>query len=129
MNKSIQRTFKRPRDLTSDSEKNLNTTQLNLEQPNAAVKVCRELHNYSFKDVDKLQNINMDKKRRIISKAMYLQLGDFDPSKEYVMNYSDVKTIRLYQRLTENNIDPETLYLQIHNQLTKQEKPKRTKHT
>ena len=99
MNKSIQRTFKRPRDLTSDSEKNLNTTQLNLEQPNAAVKVCRELHNYSFKDVDKLQNINMDKKRRIISKAMYLQKSDFGPSREYVMNYSYVKTINLYQRL------------------------------
>ena len=124
MNKSIQTTFKRPRYLTSESEENLNTTQLNLEQRTQPSK-----HNYSFKDVDKLQNINMDKKRRIISKAMYLQLGDFDPSKEYVMNYSDVKTIRLYQRLTENNIDPETLYLQIHNQLTKQEKPKRTKHT
>ena len=38
MNKSIQTTFKRPRYLTSESEENLNTTQLNLEQRNAAVK-------------------------------------------------------------------------------------------
>ena len=66
----------------------------------------------------------MGKKRRIISKAMYIQLEDFDPSNEYVLNYSDVKTIRLYRRLTENKIDPEILYLQIHNQLAKQDKLK-----
>ena len=55
---------------------------------------------------------------------MYIQLGDFDPSNEYVLNYSDVKTIRLYRRLTENKIDLEILYLQIHNQLAKQDKLK-----
>ena len=49
--------------------------------------MCRELHKYSFRDVDKLQNINTDKKRRIILKAMYIKLGDYDPSNEYVANY------------------------------------------
>ena len=61
----------------------------------------RELHKYSFRDVDKLQSINTDKKRRIISKVMYIELGDYDPSNEYVANYSDSKTIRLYRKLTE----------------------------
>lgn len=128
-NKTIQTTFKRPRDLTSDSEENPNTTQLNPEQRNAVIKVGRELHKYSFRDVDKLQHINMDKKRRIISKKMYIELGDFHPSNEYVLNYSYVKTIRLHRRLTEKKIDPETFYLQIQNQIAKQDKPKRTKHT
>lgn len=64
----------------------------------------------------------MDKKGRIISKALYIQLGKYDPSNEYVMNYSNVKTIRLYQKLIENKIDPETLYLQIHSQLSKQDR-------
>ena len=84
----------------------------------------RELHNYSFRDVDKLQSINTDKKRRIISKVMYIELGDYDPSNEYVANYSDSKTIRLYRKLTEKRIDAEALYTQIYNQLTKQRQTK-----
>ena len=53
---------------------------------------------------------------------MFIELGDYDPSN------SDSKTIRLYRKLTEKRIDIETLYSQIYNQLTKNEKPKRTKH-
>lgn len=87
-----------------------------------------ELHKYNFRDVDKLQNINTDKKRRIILKAMFLELGDYNPSNECIANYSDTKTIRLYRKLIEKHIDAETLYLQIYNQLNKQDKPKRTKH-
>ena len=60
---------------------------------------------------------------------MYIELGDYDPSNEYVVNYSDAKTIRLYRKLTEKKIDIETLYKQIHNQLHKQDKLKRTKHS
>ena len=48
---------------------------------------------------------------------MYIELGDYDPSNEYIVNYSDAKTVRLYRKLTENKIDVETLYQQIHNQL------------
>ena len=57
-----------------------------------------------------------------------IELGDYDPSNKYILNYSDSKTIRLYRKLTEKRIDIETLYSQIYNQLTKNEKPKRTKH-
>ena len=78
-----------------------------------------EPHKYNFRDVDKLQNINTDKKRRIILKAMFLELGDYNPSNEYIANYSDTKTIRLYRKLIEKYIDEETLYLQIYNQLNK----------
>lgn len=67
----------------------------------------------------------MVKKRRIMSKIMYIELGDYDPSNEYIINYSDAKTIRLYRKLTENKIDIEKLYEQILNQLTK-DKPKRS---
>lgn len=87
------------------------------------------MHKYSFRGVDKLQSMNTDKKRRIISKAMYIELGDCDPSNEYVANYSDSKTIRLYRKPTGKRIDAETLYLQIFNQLTKQDKPIGTKHS
>ena len=84
----IQTNFKRPRENTSDSEEpSFTLTTLTKEQPNTAIHVCRELHKYSFRDVDKLQNINTDKKRRIILKAMYIKLGDYDPSNEYVANY------------------------------------------
>ena len=125
--KPIQTSFKRPRDTTLDSEDNPNNSTFNCDQRNAVIKICRELHKYNFRDMDRLKNINMDKKRRIISKAMYIQLGDYDPSNEYITNYSDVKTIRLYRKLTENKIDIETLYQQIHNRLSKQDRPKRIK--
>ena len=58
---------------------------------------------------------------------MFIELGDYDTSNEYMVNYSDSKTIRLYRKLTEKRIDIET-YWEIYNQLTKNEKPKRTKH-
>ena len=128
-NKPIQTDFKRPLETTSDSEDNPNTPTLTREQRNTAIQVCGELHKYCFRNVHKLQNINMGKKRRIISTAMYIQLGDYDPSNKYVSNYSDAKTIRLYRKLTENRINVETFYLQIHNQLSKQDKPKCIKHT
>ena len=127
-NHPLQTTFKRPREATSDSEDHLNNTTLTKEQRNTAIHVFRELHRYSFRDVDKLQNLNTDKKRRIISRAMFIELGDYDPSSEYILNYSDSKTIRLSRKLTEKRIDNETLYTQIYNQLTNNEKPKRTKH-
>lgn len=88
--KPIQTIFKIQREITSDSEDNPNTRTISREQRNAVIKVCIELHKYNFRDVDKLQNINMDKTRRIISKAIYIQLGDYDPSNEYTTNYSDV---------------------------------------
>ena len=125
---SLQSKVKRPRETSSDSEDHLNNTTLTKEQRNSAIHVCRELHRYNFRDVDKLQNLNTDKRRRIISKAMFIELGDYDPSNEYIVNYSNSKTIRLYRKLTEKRIDIETLYSQIYNQLTKNEKPKRTKH-
>ena len=127
-NHPLQTTFKRPREATLDSEDHLNNTTLTKEQCNTAIHVCRELHRFSFRDVDKLQNINTDKKRKIISKAMFIELGDYDLSNEYILNYSDSKTIRLYRKLTEKHIDIKTLNSHIYNQLTKNEKPIRTKH-
>ena len=118
-NHPLQTTFKRPRKVTSDSEDHLNNTTLTKEQCNS-VK-----HRYGFYDVDKLQNLNTDKKRRIFSKAMFVELGNFDLSNEYIVNYSDSKTIRLYRKLSGKQIDIETLYSQIYKQLTKNEKHKR----
>ena len=69
-NHPLQTTFKRPREATSDSEDHLNNTTLTKEQHNTAIHVCRELHCYSFRNVDKLKNLNTDKKGRIISQAM-----------------------------------------------------------
>ena len=40
---------------------------------------------------------------------MYAELGDYDPSDEYIINYTDTKTIRLYRKLIEIRVDVETL--------------------
>ena len=84
-NNPLQTTYKRPREATSDNEDHLNNTTLIKEQRNTPIYVCRELHHYSFRDVDKLQNLNTDKKRRIISKARFIELGYYDPSNEYIV--------------------------------------------
>ena len=59
---------------------------------------------------------------------MCFQLGDYNPSNEFIINYSDSKTIRISWKLIEKRINIETLYLQIYKQLTENEKPKRTRH-
>ena len=71
--KPIQTSFKRAHDTTSDSEDNPNNSTLNCDQRNAVIKICRELHKCNFRDMDKLQNINMGKKPRIISKTWRLR--------------------------------------------------------
>lgn len=68
--KPVPTTFKRPRNTTSDSKDNPTTSTLNQDPRNAVIKICQKLHKYNFREVDKLQNINMDKKRRIVLKAM-----------------------------------------------------------
>ena len=93
-NKRIQTGYKIPLKTALDSDNNLNTPVLTREQGNTVIRVCRELHKYSFKHVDNLLNINMDNKRKIISKTMMcIQHRDYDPSNENVSNYSDTKTI------------------------------------
>ena len=69
----------------------------------------------------------MDKTRCITSEVMFVELGDYDPSNEYIVNNSDAKTIQLNQKLRENQIDVEMLYQKIHNQLNKKDKLKCTK--
>ena len=75
------------------------------------------------------RSTSRNKEKKPISKAIYIKLGDYDPSDEYVVNYSDTKTLWLYCKLTENKIDVETLFQQIHNKLNKQDKLKSTKHS
>ena len=96
-NNPLQTTFKRPREATSDSKDHLNNTTLTKEKPNSAIHVCRKVHRCSFLDVDKLQNLNTDKKIRIISQAMFIKPGDYDPSNEYIINHSNAEPIRLYR--------------------------------
>ena len=50
-NHHLQTTFKRPREATFDSEDHLNNKTLTKEQRNSAIHVCRELHYYSFRDL------------------------------------------------------------------------------
>ena len=40
---------------------------------------------------------------------MFIELGNYDPSSEYTVNYSDSETIGLYQKLKEKRIDIEPL--------------------
>ena len=68
----IQATFKRAVETISDMEEPPTLTTLTREQKNTAIHVCRESHKYRFRDVDKLQHISTDKKRRIISKLCIL---------------------------------------------------------
>ena len=81
-NHPLETTFKRPREATSNSEDHLNNTTLTKEQRNIVIHVCRELHRYSFRDVNKLQKLNTEKKKRIISKTIFIELGDYDLSSE-----------------------------------------------
>ena len=45
----------------------------------------------------------------IIPKTMFIELGNYDRSSGYTVNYSDSETIGLYQKLTEKRIDIEPL--------------------
>ena len=87
-NQPVQATSKRPLETTSDSEDNPNTPTSTKEQQNTVIQVCRELHRCSFRD---LQNIDMGKKRRIISKAMYIEHGDYDPSNDTLITVQTQK--------------------------------------
>ena len=63
-NHSLQTTFKSPREATSDSEDHLSNPTLSKEQSNTAIHVSKELHRYSFRDVDKLQKFKYGQKAK-----------------------------------------------------------------
>ena len=69
-----QTPFKRPRKATPDSEDHPNNTTLIKEQGNSAIHTCRELHFHSIRDVDKLQNLNTDKKKESSPRPSSLNL-------------------------------------------------------
>lgn len=58
------------------------------------------------------------KRRKIIAKAMLLELGPRDPSDDCVMNYKDNAILEIYKRLTERKLDKNNLYKQFYHQLT-----------
>ena len=127
-NHPLQTTFKRPRKASPDSEDHVNNTALTKEQRNSAIGVFRELHRYNIRGVGKLQNLKTDKKKKESSRRpCSLKLGN-NSSNEYVVNYSHQKAIRSDPNFTENRIGIQTLYSQIYKQLTKNKKPKSTKH-
>ena len=69
-----QTPFKRPRKAIPDSEDHPNNTTLIKEQGNSAIHTCRELHRHSIRDVDKLQNLNTDKKKESSPRPSSLNL-------------------------------------------------------
>lgn len=50
------------------------------------------------------------------------------PSNENVASCSDNKTIRLYKNLPDKQINSQTIYLQIYNQLAEFDQPKRAEY-
>ena len=58
----IQIAFKQSLETTSVSEDHSTTNTLTRDQRCAVIQACRELHKCNFRDVGKLQNINIDKK-------------------------------------------------------------------
>ena len=126
-NHPLQTTFKRPRKASPDREDHVNNTSITKEQRNSAIRVFRELHRYNFRGVGKLQNLNTDKKKESSRRPCSLKLGN-NSSNEHVGNYSHQKAIRPDPNFTKNCIGIQTLYSQIYKQLTKNKKPKSTKH-
>ena len=85
---------------------------------NEASRFCVELHKNSFCDIGRLDKLPPSKRRKIVAKAMLLELGPYDPSDEFVMNYKDKLTVDIYRRLAQLNLDKNNLYKQIYQQLT-----------
>ena len=49
---------------------------------------------------------------------MLLELGPYDPSDEFVMNYKDELTLDIYRRLAQLDLAKNNFYKQIYHQLT-----------
>ena len=86
---------------------------------NEAARFCVQLHRNNFCDLGKMQKIPPAKRRRIIAKAMLLELAPYDPSDDaFIKNYRDNKIIEIYIRITELKLYKSNLYKQIYHQLT-----------
>ena len=86
---------------------------------NEAARFCVQLHGNNFCDLGKVQKIPPAKRRKIIGKAMLLELAPYDPSDDaYIKNYRGNKIIEIYKRITELKLYKSNLYKQIYHQLT-----------
>ena len=88
------------------------------QEINEAARFCVELHRNNFCDIGRLMKFPPTKRRKIIAKAMLLELGPCDPPDDCVMNYKDNAILEIYKRLTERKLDKNNLYKQIYHQLT-----------
>ena len=77
-----------------------------------------QLHKYNFCDLGRMEKITPSKRRKIMTKAMLLELEPHDPSDNFIINYKDTNILEIYKKLTELKLDKINLYKQTHNQLT-----------
>ena len=51
-----------------------------------ALKMTQKLAKHSYRDIDFLSNATTHRKNSTIPLSMYYQLGQFDPSKQFIKN-------------------------------------------
>ena len=69
------------------------TSLINKPDPeiNETAKFCVQLNQDKFCDLGGMEKIPLVKRQKIIAKAMLLELGPYDPSDEYIINYKGKK--------------------------------------
>lgn len=75
---------------------------------NEAARFCVQLHHDDFFDLGRMVKTAPSKRRKILAKAILLELGPYDPSDDFVINYKGTEIIELYKKLTEMKLDKTT---------------------
>ena len=81
-----------------------------------ALKMTQKLAKLNFRDTGLLSNAIQDERNRIISLAMYHQIGRFDPSNTFVKNYKNKDVIKLAKQYAEQKLLKTNALIHIYTQ-------------
>ena len=81
-----------------------------------ALKMTQKLAKLNFRDTGLLSNATQDERNRIISLAMYHQIGRFDPSNTFVKNYKNKDVIKLAKQYAEQKLLKTNALIHIYTQ-------------
>ena len=82
-----------------------------------ALKMTQRLAKLNYRDTGFLSNATPEERNKIIALSMYYQIGRYDPSSKFVVNYRNKDVLQLYKKYTEKKMIKINAFIEIYNHI------------
>ena len=82
-----------------------------------ALKMTQRLAKLNYRGTGFLSNATPEERNKIIALSMYYQIGRYDPSSKFVVNYRNKDVLQLYKKYTEKKMIKTNALIEIYNHI------------